>query len=59
MGYAYYELPSGKKAGYSVDAVCEHPGCTEKIDRGMSYACGGDVGEQGGCSCEGYFAEST
>ena len=48
-------LPSGKEAGYTVEAVCEHPGCDEKIHRGMAFACGGDAGDQGGCSCEGYF----
>jgi hypothetical protein len=55
MGYGRYTLPSGKEAGYLVEATCDHPGCETKIDRGMSYACGSDVGNQGGCSCEGYF----
>lgn len=55
MGYGYYLLPSGKEAGYGVSATCEHPGCSAEIDRGMSYACGGEAGDQGGCSCEGYF----
>lgn len=55
MGYAFYNLASGKEAGYGVEATCEHPGCDEKIDRGMAYACAGEPGEQGGWSCEGYF----
>ena len=55
MGYGYYTLPSGKEAGYLVEAKCEHPGCNAEIDRGMAYACGGSAGDQGGCSCEGYF----
>ncbi|MEX0305639.1 MAG: hypothetical protein AB3N24_24730 [Leisingera sp.] len=55
MGYGSYTLPSGKEAGYLVEATCEHPGCNERIDRGMGFACGGDAGDQGGCSCEGYF----
>lgn len=55
MGYGSYTLQSGKTAGYLVDATCEHPGCKEKIDRGMAFACGGEPGEQGGWSCEGYF----
>ena len=25
---------------YGVPAVCEHPGCSEEIDRGVTYACG-------------------
>lgn len=29
--------------GYGVPALCDHPGCFEKIDRGLSYACGGGV----------------
>lgn len=28
--------------GYGVPALCDHPGCGAKIDRGLSYACGGD-----------------
>lgn len=55
MGYGHYKLSSGKEAGYGVSAICEHPGCDAEIDRGMSYACGGEPGEQGGWSCEGYF----
>ena len=58
MGYAQYTLPSGKHAGYAVEAICEAEGCQEKIDRGLGFACGGDVGDQGGCSCEGYFCGS-
>lgn len=26
--------------GYGVPARCDHPGCMEKIDRGLSYVCG-------------------
>jgi hypothetical protein len=55
MGYGKYTLASGKVAGYMVEATCEHPGCTEEVDRGMAHACGGEPGEQGGWSCEGYF----
>lgn len=31
----------GRPIGYSVDAGCDHPGCKAKIDRGLSYVCGG------------------
>lgn len=55
MGYGNYTLASGKEAGYMVGATCEHPGCEAEIDRGMAFACGGEPGEQGGGSCEGYF----
>jgi len=41
MGWAHGIL-GGREIGYGVDATCEHPfGCTENIDRGLSYACGG------------------
>ena len=57
MGYGSYTLPSGKEAGYNIEAKCEHPGCEIKIHRGLAFACGGDAGEQGGLSCDGYFCE--
>lgn len=57
MGYGSYFTPGGKQAGYMIEATCEHPGCDQPIDRGLSFACGRDVGDQGGCSCEGYFCE--
>lgn len=57
MGYARYEIyRNGEKieAGYTVEAMCEQPDCTEKTDRGLDSLCGetpgGDV--QG---CGGYF----
>lgn len=42
MGYAYYTLPDGREAGYGVEAECDHPDCTEQIDRGLGYLCGND-----------------
>jgi hypothetical protein len=36
--------------GYGVPAICDYPGCNEKIDRGLSYVCGGDAyGGEKGC----------
>lgn len=36
--------------GYGVPATCDHPGCSEEIDRGLSYVCGGDAyGGEHGC----------
>jgi len=36
--------------GYGVPAVCDHPKCDAKIDRGLSYVCGGDpYGGDKGC----------
>lgn len=35
--------------GYGVPSICDKPGCSQEIDRGLSFVCGGDVygGEQG------------
>ena len=44
----------GRKIGYAHKATCDHSGCTESIDRGLSYACGGDHGESS-VYCEKYF----
>ncbi len=46
----------GRPIGYAFDAKCDHPGCKEKIDRGLTHACGGEHGftEYG---CEKYFCE--
>ena len=36
--------------GYGVPAVCDHPDCNTKIDRGISYVCGGEpFGGEHGC----------
>ncbi|NKU21747.1 hypothetical protein GS907_24615 [Rhodococcus hoagii] len=40
MGYAHYVLPDGREAGYGVEAECDRPGCTARIDRGLGYLCG-------------------
>ena len=48
MGYQVYKV--GRRwGGYGVPAVCEHPECNEEIDRGMSYACGGEPFSELGC----------
>lgn len=55
MGYANCgEDSQGRPIGYAHEAICDHPGCDTKINRGMSYACGGDHGEDD-YSCEKYF----
>jgi hypothetical protein len=39
-----------RDVGYGVPAMCDHPGCTTKIDRGLGYVCGNDVyGGEDGC----------
>ncbi len=36
--------------GYGVPATCDHPGCNEKIDRGIAHVCGGEpYGGDEGC----------
>lgn len=48
MGYQVYKV--GKRwGGYGVPTVCEHPACNEEIDRGVSYACGGEPFSEHGC----------
>ena len=43
--------------GYGVPAICDHPKCDKKIDRGISYVCGGEAyGGDHGCGL--YFCES-
>lgn len=53
MGYANYEI-NGKECGYGVEAKCEEPGCTEDIDRGLSFLCGQEPGGDEH-ACGGYF----
>lgn len=52
MGWGYYEI-NDKPCGYSVAATCDEPGCDRKIDRGLSYCCGGMPETTGYCG--GYF----
>lgn len=54
MGYQIYRV--GKRwGGYGVPAICEHPDCNEEIDRGVSFACGGEPFSEYGC--DRYFCE--
>lgn len=42
--------------GYGVPAVCDHPDCNTRIDRGLSYVCGSEpYGGERGCGL--YFCE--
>lgn len=42
--------------GYGVPCECDHPDCNTKIDRGLSYVCGGEpYGGEKGCGL--YFCE--
>ncbi len=54
MGYQVYEV--GKRfGGYGVPCICEYPTCKKKIDRGISYACGGEPFSELGC--DRYFCD--
>lgn len=45
-----YDNNWNRDVGYSVPAICDYPGCNKKIDRGLSYICGGDAyGGEKGC----------
>ncbi len=57
MGWGDCGLDSnGRNIGYLFTAVCDHPGCSAIIDRGLSYVCGTMHGEDT-YSCEKYFCE--
>jgi hypothetical protein len=51
MGWAVgYDSNWDRDIGYDVPAWCDSPGCSEVIDRGLAYVCGGDVrGGDNGC----------
>lgn len=49
MGYAIYSIGHDRHGGYGVPAFCEHPDCNEEIDRGISFACGGQPFSELGC----------
>jgi len=45
-----YDHQWSRDIGYGVPAICDYPGCTEKIDRGLSYVCGNEpYGGVDGC----------
>lgn len=51
MGWSIgWDSTWNRDIGYGVPAVCDAPGCNAKIDRGLSYVCGGaPYGEPRGC----------
>lgn len=45
MGWSIgYDSTHQRDIGYGVPAYCDHPGCKNEIDRGISYVCGGEPG---------------
>lgn len=51
MGWSIgYDERWQRDIGYGVPARCDHPDCTEEIDRGLAYVCGGEpYGGEYGC----------
>ena len=51
MGWSIgYDSNWERDIGYGVIAVCDHPDCSKKIDRGLSFVCGGEpYGGEKGC----------
>lgn len=58
MGWSVgYDEHWKRDIGYGVPAWCDHPDCDEFINRGLSYACGGEpYGGDNGCGL--YFCDS-
>jgi hypothetical protein len=66
MGWSIgYDSNWHRDIGYGVPAICDHPKCGKKIDRGLSYVCGGEpYGGDEGCGlyfCDKhlFFSEKT
>jgi hypothetical protein len=57
MGWSIgYDSHWRRDIGYGVPAFCDHPGCSEVIDRGLSYVCGAEpYGGDRGCGL--YFCD--
>jgi hypothetical protein len=51
MGWAIgFDANWQRDIGYGVPAICDYPQCTEEIDRGLGYVCGGGTyGGENGC----------
>jgi hypothetical protein len=51
MGWSLgYDDKWRRDIGYGVPAVCDHPKCDKRIDRGLAYVCGGEpYGGEKGC----------
>jgi hypothetical protein len=58
MGWSIgYDSKWQRDIGYGVPGVCDDPACAEKIDRGLSYVCGGEpYGGDEGCGL--YFCSA-
>lgn len=64
MGYSVgWDSNWKRDIGYGVPSICDHPGCTTEIDRGLGYVCGsGPYGGEHGCGlffCGAHLASYT
>jgi hypothetical protein len=58
VGWATGRNNNGREIGYAIEAVCDLPGCDNKIDLGLSYCCGGLHGvDNGGMDDEQYCGD--
>lgn len=58
MGWGSGVNDRGEEVGYLIPDVCAAPGCSQVIDRGLAYCCGGLEGEafgRDGPGCGRYF----
>lgn len=55
MGWGYCGKNSltGEEMGYSVEGICHHPDCDEKINHGLAYVCGAMHEDEN--TCQHYF----
>lgn len=44
-----YNSDLQRDIGYGVPAICDHPGCNERIHRGMAHLCGENDWPEHGC----------
>lgn len=58
-----YDENWDRDVGYDVPALCDHPDCKKKIDRGVGHVCGGEpYGGELGCGlyfCENHLQKKT
>lgn len=58
MGWSIgYDDNWKRDIGYGVTAQCDHPGCGDEIDRGLSHVCANDE-PYGGDGCGLYFCDA-
>lgn len=56
MGWSVgFDATWNRDIGYGVPAYCDHPGCDEEIDRGLSYVCANGQAYGGQFGCGLYF----